>query len=213
MTPPVGIAFFGPLHPGFAAIAHEHPTSNHQGASRLAIQQQADTLLEHSMNTMDRITVDRWRPKLATDLSAHVLTILGKVDQRVRPLSRSGPSRGTGHVESTRFCSDTFLHFNFHNVCAIEVWVCLRKLSVTCTMQLCTSRNDCVHFDLVRPWLFRSSIEVVKPISRPVATKRDVEHLKHHNRGDAPTHMRADFSDGCDMPFEHTKSDVGISSQ
>ena len=73
------------LHQGLAAIAPEHPTSNLQGASRLAIQQPADTLLEHAeMDNMDKMTVDRWRPKLATDLSAHVLTILGKVDQRVR---------------------------------------------------------------------------------------------------------------------------------
>ena len=57
------------------ANAHQNPTSNLQRA----------TLLEHSdMDKMDQMAVDKWRPKLATDVPAHVLTILDNVDQKVR---------------------------------------------------------------------------------------------------------------------------------
>ena len=68
-----------------AAIALDNPTSNLQRASRLETQQLADTLLEHyDMDKIDNMTVDRWRPKLATQLPAHVLSILDEVDQQVR---------------------------------------------------------------------------------------------------------------------------------
>ena len=63
------------------AIALENATSNLQRASRLATQRLADTLLEHvGMGKMDKRVVDRWQPKHATELPAHVLTILDKLD-------------------------------------------------------------------------------------------------------------------------------------
>ena len=68
-----------------AVIVLEHPTSNLQRANRLATQQLADTLLEHSeMEKMGKKAVDKWRPKRATELSAHVLTIPDKLDQHIR---------------------------------------------------------------------------------------------------------------------------------
>ena len=68
-----------------AAIALENPTSKIKRASLWATQQLAGTLLERSdMDKMDKMAVDRWRSKLATELPAHVLTIHDEVDPQVR---------------------------------------------------------------------------------------------------------------------------------
>ena len=64
-----------------AAIVHENPASILQRASRLATQQLADTLLEHS--DMDKMAVDNGGPKPATELTTHVLTIFHKSKERV----------------------------------------------------------------------------------------------------------------------------------
>ena len=62
-----------------AAIAMENPTSNVQRASRLATQQE-----NFDNDKMDKMAVDRWQLKPATELPVHVLTILDMVDQQVR---------------------------------------------------------------------------------------------------------------------------------
>ena len=57
---------------------------------------------------------DKWRPKLTTELPAHALTILDKVDQQVRTkpsatkngfLSRHGTPRGTSCMQWTPVAS------------------------------------------------------------------------------------------------------------
>ena len=52
-------------------------------------------------------------------------------------------------------------------------------------LQLGTWRKECVHCDLVL-WVFRSSIEVFRPVFDHVAAKRDLKQLKHHIASGCP---------------------------
>ena len=58
--------------------------------------------------------------------------------------------------------------------------MCFHKIGATGAMQLCTFRDDRVHCDLARPWVFRSCTDIFKPLFGLVAAERDVKQLKHH---------------------------------
>ena len=106
-----------------------------------------------------------------------------------------------------KFCYDTVLGFNFDGIHAKEVWVCFHKIGAMGAMQLYTFRDDRVHCDLARPWVFRSSTDIFKPLFGLVAAERDVKQLKHNIEWMPETHVRADLCDACVMPIEHTKSE------
>ena len=135
---------------------------------------------------MDKMAVDMLRPKLATELPAHGLAILDKIDQQVRTkpsltteLSNVASWHRARHQLSAqdKVCHDTALGFSFDCVHAEQVWVCFHKLGAmgyNCIVP--HQENECVHCHLVRPWVFRSSIEVFEPLFGPVAAERDVSN-------------------------------------
>ena len=88
------------------------------------------------MDKMDKMAVDTWRPKLATELPAHVSTILDKVDQQVRAkpsvtkeLSNVASRHRAGHeLQRTTFAMTLPLASALMAHTQKEVWVCFHKL-------------------------------------------------------------------------------------
>ena len=73
------------------------------------------------------------------------------------------------------------------------------------TTQLCALRNDGSHCDVVRPCVFRLSIEVFQPLLGLVAAERDVKQLKQHIEW-MPERARARIFLPCvSCQIEHTK--------
>ena len=95
--------------------------------------------------------------------------------------SREGPMEKIPSLGEKWHWHDVALsEHRFHAPKRLTHGVCFHTLGAMGTVQMCTSRYDCVHCDLLRPWVFRSSIEAFKPLFGPVAAERDVKQFEHH---------------------------------
>ena len=95
-------------------------------------------------------------------------------------MSRHATVRGTTCMQIIRFIANLLLTSFLNGVHAKQVWVCLHKLGVLGTMQLCTLRNDCVYRGFgptMRVLIVHGSFQAFFVL---VAAKRDVTQLEHH---------------------------------
>ena len=100
-------------------------------------------------------------------------------------VSRHGTARGNSCMKGQGFVTTLPSASVMMVFTQKRFWVRFRKLGEMGVLQLGTWRKECVHCDLVL-WVFRSSIDVFRPIFDHVAAKRDLKQLKHHIASGCP---------------------------